>query len=287
MPDWLFELVNPWTTPVVLVGCVVLLARMVRVRGVRLALVAAAAAAGVGLWQGWKAGPPSGLLDLQIYTNAARAWLEGGSVYDYHDPVFHLSATYPPIGPLLFTPLTPLTADGREVVFSAVSLVALFGCAWFVAGLARIDRERRLEWSAWAFAAAAVTIPVWLTLRQGQINIIIWLLVLADLDAVRRSARWSGLGIGLATAIKLIPGLFIVWLVATRRWTSTLRASLALEARIERISAIESTAVMTTNHAPVLRGPGSTIRANAPRAALLRESSRAPTRSECHTRSVQ
>ena len=228
MPDRLFEFVNPWTTPLALVSAIVAVAWVCRVRGRRLALVAAVAAAGVGLWQAWKAGPPNGLLDLQIYTNSARAWLDGGSIYDYRAPVFNLSATYPPIGPLLFAVFTPFTADGREVVFTALSLAALFGCAWLVAGLARIDESKRLTWAAWAFAASTVTIPVWLTLRQGQINIIIWLLVLVDLDAIRRKARWTGMAMGLATAIKLIPGLFIVWSAATRRWWTTLRAVAAL-----------------------------------------------------------
>ncbi|CAB4606155.1 unannotated protein [freshwater metagenome] len=228
MPNWLFELINPWTTPLAIVAAVVVLAWTCRVRGRWLAIVALSAAAGVALWQSWKAGPPNGLLDLQIYTNAARAWVNGGSLYDYHDPTFNLSATYPPIGPLLFTSLTPLTADGREVLFTIVNLLALFGCTWSVAGLARVEAIKRFEWAAWAFAAATVTIPVWLTLRQGQINIVLWLLVLVDLDAMRRTARWTGIGIGVATAIKLIPGLFIVWLAASKRWASMLRAVLAL-----------------------------------------------------------
>ena len=198
------------------------LAWVMRVRGCNLAVIALSAAVGVAMWQAWKSGPPNGLLDLQIYTNSARAWLDGGSLYDYRDPTFNLSATYPPIGPLLFSVLTPLTADGREVLFTAINLLALFGCAWFVSGLARITPAKRFEWSAWAFAAAAVTIPVWLTLRQGQINIIIWLLVLADLDALRRNRRLAGLAIGLATAIKLLPGLFIVWLAVTKRWVAAL-----------------------------------------------------------------
>ena len=230
MPNWLFEFINPWTTPLALVASIVLLAWICRIRGRSLALTALTAAVGVALWQAWKAGPPNGLLDLQIYTNSARAWLNGGSIYDYHDPTFHLSATYPPIGPLLFTALTPLTADGREVFFTTINLFALFGCAWCVSGLGCIESAKRLEWSAWLFAAATVTIPVWLTLRQGQINILLWLLVLVDLNAIRRSSRWTGIGIGLATAIKLLPGLFVVWLAATRRWSATLRALAALVA---------------------------------------------------------
>lgn len=224
MPNWLFELVNPWTTPLALTAGIIALAWTCRVRGRWLAVVALTAAVGVALWQAWKSGPPNGLLDLQIYTNSARAWANGGSLYDYRDPTFNLSATYPPIGPLLFTSLTPLTADGREVLFTAINLGALFGCARSVAGLARVDPAKRFEWSSWAFAAATVTIPVWPTLRLGQINLILWLLVLLDLDAMRRSSRWSGIGIGIATAIKLVPGLFILWLAASKRWRPMTRA---------------------------------------------------------------
>ncbi len=230
MPNWLFELINPWTTPLALVVGVIAFAWACRIRGRWLAVVALSAAVGVALWQAWKSGPPNGLLDLQIYTNSARAWANGGSLYDYRDPTFNLSATYPPIGPLLFTSLTPLTADGREVLFTAINLLALFGCAWSVAGLARVDPTKRFEWSSWAFSAATVTIPVWLTLRQGQINIILWLLVLVDLDAMRRSSRWSGIGIGIATAIKLVPGLFILWLAASKRWRPMALAIGALSA---------------------------------------------------------
>jgi len=230
VPNWLFELINPWTTPLALVVGIIAFAWACRIRGRWLAVVALSAAVGVALWQAWKSGPPNGLLDLQIYTNSARAWANGGSLYDYRDPTFNLSATYPPIGPLLFTSLTPLTADGREVLFTAINLLALFGCAWSVAGLARVDPTKRFEWSSWAFTAATVTIPVWLTLRQGQINIILWLLVLVDLDAMRRSSRWSGIGIGIATAIKLVPGLFILWLAASKRWRPLALAIGALSA---------------------------------------------------------
>ncbi len=230
MPDWLFEFVNPWTTPAALLFLIVGIAWCIGIRGRTLAIVAMVAALCLGLWQAWKAGPPSGLLDLQIYTNSARAWVEGGSLYDYSDPVFRLSATYPPIGPLLFAIFTPFTADGREVLFTAVSLVALFGCAWSVAGLADVPRDRRFTWSAWGFAAAMVTIPVWLTLRQGQVNILLWFLVLIDLDALRNSRRWTGFGIGVATAIKLVPGLFLAWLVLAGRWAAALRALIGLAA---------------------------------------------------------
>jgi alpha-1,2-mannosyltransferase len=52
----------------------------------------------------------------------------------------------------------------------------------------------------------------------GQINPFLAALVLADVAALRCGHRWAGVGIGLATAVKLTPGLFVVYLVLTRRW---------------------------------------------------------------------
>ena len=230
MPEWLYELFTPWTTPATLMLVVTGLAWLIGLRGRRLAMVAAAVAAGTGLWQGWKIGPPSGLLDLQIYVGSARGWLQGGSLYDYHDGVHHLGATYPPIGPIFFALFKPMSAECREILWSALSLVALAATTWFAAEIAGVERARRVTWCLWAFAASVVTIPVWLTLRQGQVNIVLWLLVVADVALVGRRSRWSGIGIGLATAVKLVPGLFIVWLLLAGRRAAAGRAILAAAA---------------------------------------------------------
>ena len=224
MPEWLFQLYNPWTTPATLVVVVAGLGGLVGLRGRRLAMLAAVTAAGVAVWQGWKIGPPSGLLDLQIYVGSARDWLQGASLYDYRDGVHHLGATYPPIGPLVFGLLVPMSAECREILWTVVSLVALAATTWFAAELAGVPRARRTPWCLWAFAAATVTLPVWLTLRQGQVNVVLWLLVVADVALVGRRSRASGIAIGVATAVKLVPGLFIVWLALIGRRTAAARA---------------------------------------------------------------
>jgi len=218
VPDWLHQLLTPWTTPFTLGAAVVGIGALCGLRGRRLALLAAAMAAGLGIWQAWKIGPPSGLLDLKIYVNSAHSWLDGNSLYDYRDNVFNLGATYPPIGPLLFVPFTPLTADGREVLVTLLSLCALGSACWFTTGLAGIERHDRVTKALWFFALPVVSIPVWLTLRQGQINIFLWVLILFDLNQLRKQNRYAGIGVGLATAIKLIPGLFLVWFALAKKW---------------------------------------------------------------------
>jgi len=224
VPEWLFELYNPWTTPATLLLAAVGVGWLAGLRDRRLAALAAVVAAGLGLWQAWKIGPPSGLLDLQIYVGSARGWLEGGSLYDYRDSVHHLGATYPPIGPILFGLFVPMAAEAREVLWTALSLGALAAATWFTAELAGVARPRRTTWAMWAFALATVTMPVWLTLRQGQVNAVLWLLVVADVALVGRSSRRAGIGIGLATAVKLVPGLFVVWLALAGRRAAAGRA---------------------------------------------------------------
>jgi hypothetical protein len=64
------------------------------------------------------------------------------------------------------------------------------------------------------------------TITFGQINMLLVVLILADLlFAVPQARRWAGVGVGLATALKLFPGIFIVYLLATRRWRAAAVAS--------------------------------------------------------------
>jgi alpha-1,2-mannosyltransferase len=88
---------------------------------------------------------------------------------------------------------------------------------WLVAPVAR--RHRASPWFPVALAVPAVLAlePIRLTLGEGQLNMFIFGLVLADVVALRRGRAWCGVGIGLATALKLTPGLFLVFLVLIGR----------------------------------------------------------------------
>jgi len=60
------------------------------------------------------------------------------------------------------------------------------------------------------------TEPYWWNFDLGQINLLVLLPIVIDLALPDRS-RFKGIGIGIATASKLLPGLFIVYLLITRR----------------------------------------------------------------------
>ena len=80
----------------------------------------------------------------------------------------------------------------------------------------------RHGWPRWfsfgvAFVLATGLEPIRHTFDFGQINAVLWLLVLVDL-LVLRGGRFAGVGIGVATAVKLVPGIFILYLLVTRRW---------------------------------------------------------------------
>jgi len=108
----------------------------------------------------------------------------------------------------------------------------------------------RCGWRTWwlpvavAVPAAAALEPMRESLGYGRVNILLFGLIMADLVALRwftrrRSGRpkwterygvmgpmadrflaggWAGVGIGLATAIKLTPALFIVYFLISRQW---------------------------------------------------------------------
>jgi alpha-1,2-mannosyltransferase len=171
-----------------------------------------------------------GFFDLRVYHGALNYWADrGGSIYDFVLPFSTYGFTYPPFAALVMLPLAiipwPLAIVLSCIVCAAVSGMVIY---WFVDPVAR--RERWIRWYAMGIVAAAAIVfePLRETFLFGQVNIYLVALVGADLlFLTARGSRFAGIGIGLATAIKLTPGIFIVYLLVTKRWRAALTASAA------------------------------------------------------------
>ncbi|MFF1279327.1 glycosyltransferase 87 family protein [Streptomyces sp. NPDC058299] len=154
------------------------------------------------------------MIDLMVYRAEGAAVRAGGDLYALRATAAHLPATYPPFAALLFTPLPLLDTAVLRALATAGNLALLLA---FVRLSLKLVGHARVETVWWVAAPAVWCEPVWTTLRYGQVNLLLAVLVLWDLT--RRPAggydRWSGLGLGLAAAVKLTPALFPVFLLAT------------------------------------------------------------------------
>ncbi len=169
-----------------------------------------------------------GFVDLHVYERSGAAVRAGEHLYALRFPGA-LAFTYPPFAALALTGVTLAPNAALELLVTAVSLALLPAMLAFALRLdprsaprprdpAVADRPGRGR-AALALAAAAAALwlePVWTTLRYGQIDLAIVTLVVWDLSRAD-GARWKGAGIGLATALKLTPGIFVVYLLLTRR----------------------------------------------------------------------
>jgi alpha-1,2-mannosyltransferase len=154
------------------------------------------------------------MIDLMVYRAEGATVRAGGDLYALRATPEHLPTTYPPFAALLFTPLTLLDVPLLRATATAANLALLVG---FVRLSLKLVGHARVESVWWVAAAAVWCEPVWTTVRSGQINLLLAVMVLWDLT--RRPAggydRWSGVGLGLAAAVKLTPALFAVFLLCT------------------------------------------------------------------------
>ena len=115
-------------------------------------------------------------------------------------------------------------------VVLVISLTAIIASAAVFVYLVLRERIRLPKPLMFAVAGVATAFaftlePFRQTLSFGQINIYLGLLVLVDLLVLgRRGSKWTGVGIGLATAIKLTPGIFIIYLLVVGRWRAAITA---------------------------------------------------------------
>jgi alpha-1,2-mannosyltransferase len=190
----------------------------------RVAAVAAVTAVALGalFWYGDR----HHFYDLRIYVSAIRWWTEGHPLYEFTQPdrvqgLLHF--TYPPLAAVLMWPLAQLPVGAVIAIFTAGSVLAVFVTTWWLIRPTGVP-----PWQALGLAVPPLFLlePIRETITFGQINMLLVALILADLLlGVPRKARWTGVGIGLATAVKLYPGIFILHLLATRRWRAAATAA--------------------------------------------------------------
>ncbi|WP_461036701.1 glycosyltransferase 87 family protein [Streptomyces mayteni] len=152
-------------------------------------------------------------LDLDVYRAEGWAIRTGADLYELRVTKHELPATYPPFAALLFVPLTWVGVETMRMAATVLNLALLLTLVWLTLRLIG-RRPWGLSVPGTACAVAAVAVwcePVWTTLRYGQINLLVAVLVLWDLSR-RCGHRWAGVGIGVAAGIKLTPALFAVLL---------------------------------------------------------------------------
>nr|WP_235978615.1 glycosyltransferase 87 family protein [Streptomyces lycii] len=168
------------------------------------------------------------MIDLMVYRAEGWTARTGGDLYAMRATYADLPNTYPPFASLLFIPLTLLDVGPMRFLVTAGNLgllVALVHLSLRLTGLPERlpGRVARLPRPALAFALAGAAVwcePVWTTLRYGQINLLLAVLVLWDLSRPA-GHRWAGLGTGIAAGVKLTPALFAAFLAvagAVRGW---------------------------------------------------------------------
>jgi alpha-1,2-mannosyltransferase len=157
--------------------------------------------------------------DLQVYLGGAHEALHHvASLYTWHyRNDLGIQFTYTPFAALLFAAGLAVPFKALMGLVSLASTFALAATVWIA--------FRELGWRSMATRAGATllvsglafwTEPVQRALYLGQVELVLMAVVVWDMCQPEHR-RWKGAAIGLAAGIKLVPGLFIVYLLLTRR----------------------------------------------------------------------
>jgi alpha-1,2-mannosyltransferase len=130
--------------------------------------------------------------------------------------------TYPPISALLFVPFTAVPRAAAQGIWAALSVILMTGFLFcsLLAVRPRWQQSNLLLWSLILTFPAMLLNPVDMTFGFGQINILLALLVLADLTTTLTLKNHSlprGIMTGIAAALKLTPLIFVPLLFATKQ----------------------------------------------------------------------
>ena len=157
--------------------------------------------------------------DLQVYLDGGQQALHHpGNLYSWHfDTHPGIQFTYTPFAALLFAVGSALPFRALMALVTLVSTAALGTTVWIA--------FRELGWRGTTRTGATLlltglvfwTEPVQRALYLGQVELVLMALIVWDLCQPDRR-RWKGAAPGVAAGITLVPLLFILYLLLTRKF---------------------------------------------------------------------
>jgi alpha-1,2-mannosyltransferase len=171
--------------------------------------------------------------DLRVYLGGARQALSHpGRLYAWnYDGHPGIQFTYPPFAALLFAAGLALPFAALMCLVTAVSVLALGGTVAVAFRELGWRGAPRLGMTLLVTGLALWTEPVQRALFLGQVEIVLMALVTWDL-CQPDGRRLKGAATGLAAGIKLVPLLFILYLLVTRRFRQAAVAAGAFAATV-------------------------------------------------------
>jgi alpha-1,2-mannosyltransferase len=172
--------------------------------------------------------------DLQVYLGGAREALHhAGNLYSWHyRHDLGIQFTYTPFAALVFAAGLAVPFQALMGLVSAAGTFGLAATAWIA--------FRELGWRSLPARAGATllvtglafwTEPVQRALYLGQVELVMMAVIVWDMCQPDRR-RWKGAALGITAGIKLVPLLFIVYLLATRRFRQAYVACAAFAATV-------------------------------------------------------
>jgi alpha-1,2-mannosyltransferase len=189
-----------------------------RLRLRRLALLLAAAGFAVALYayiSDVRSHPLDLMLswfDLRVYNDAGLLVLHSAARLYSWQLIPGIKFTYTPFAALLFAGTSTLGWSALGWSMTVLSVIAVPVVAWLTFGALGWQGYRRATAALALSAVALWTEPVQRCLDLGQIELVLMLLIVADL-CQRDTRWWKGAGVGLAAGIKLVPLIFIPYLL--------------------------------------------------------------------------
>lgn len=176
-----------------------------------LSILYAAAVIPIGIHKG---------VDFEIHMKAAQALLA-------RQPLFSESATgvwWPPFAILALTPFALVVRLSLPLAKGIYALLGVACVAWSIARFGRAGRRHL------ALAVAAVAVPLQINFDYLNLNaVLLALVVAAGFDLAEGRDVRAGVWLGFATALKVFPGLLLLYAASRRRWRAAAwGASLAL-----------------------------------------------------------
>ncbi|HET8992489.1 MAG TPA: glycosyltransferase family 87 protein, partial [Rhodococcus sp. (in: high G+C Gram-positive bacteria)] len=162
------------------------------------------------------------LMDLDVFRDAGYAFLHHTPLYTegfYSHSGFRF--IYPPFAAFLFAPMAMVGSTTLQVLWTA-GLIAL---VWWILKVVyqRLDVTRASLVASASLGVVLLLEPFRSNFAFGQINIILMALVVADVLGVI-PARFRGVGIAVAAAIKVTPAAFGLLLLLRKDIPSVARA---------------------------------------------------------------